>query len=185
VGPDAGPPLCSPDVAAPEVKNVTCTVTIASPGLQEPASKHIPDGTPIQYCTNPPTSGPHSPIWADYKEYQNVVPWPNLVHSEEHGGVLLLYKCDAADPACTAIVEQLRQVAARAPVDPTCETQGRPGTKRIVIAPSTTIPSRVAASAWGAYLTADCVDGPTMDDFVATKGKKGPEDLCFAGQATF
>jgi glycosyltransferase involved in cell wall biosynthesis len=50
------------------------------------------------------------------------------------------------------------------------------------IAPSTTIPTRVAAAAWGAYYTADCVDGPTLDEFVATKGQKGPEDVCAAGQ---
>lgn len=172
--------MCSADLAAPDVRTTTtCTVTVASPAFQEPASKHLPEGSAIPYCTNPPTSGPHYPVWADYAEYTQPVDLPYLVHSEEHGGVLLFYKCD---PACPDIVEALRGVRDRAPADATCESQGRPGLKRIVIAPSTTIPTRVAAAAWGAYQTADCVDGPTFDEFVQKHLGKGTEDLCFAGK---
>jgi hypothetical protein len=166
----------------PETRNVACAVTLSTPGLQQPASKHLPEGTEITYCTNPPTSGPHYPVWADFKEYTQPVPWPYLVHSEEHGGVLLLYKCDQP---CPDVVDQLRAVRDRAAADPTCEAQGRPGQKRIVIAPSSTIPTRVAAAAWAAMYTADCADGPTLDEFVKTKGRNGPEDLCVEGRQTF
>jgi hypothetical protein len=96
--------------------------------------------------------------------------------------VLLLYKCETP---CPDVVEALRAVRDRAAADPTCQGQSRPDVKRIVIAPSTTIPTRVAAAAWGATYTADCVDGPTLDEFVKTKGQNGPENLCFAGRATF
>jgi hypothetical protein len=182
VGADAGPASCAPDIAPPETRQVSCAVTLATPGFQQPASKHEPEGTQITYCSNPPTSGPHYAVWADFKEYDKEVPWPYLVHSEEHGGVLLLYKCETP---CPDVVEALRAVRDRAAADPTCQGQSRPDVKRIVIAPSTTIPTRVAAAAWGATYTADCVDGPTLDEFVKTKGQNGPENLCFAGRATF
>ena len=41
------------------------------------------------YDSNPPSSGPHYPIWADFKEYATPVPDGYLVHAEEHGAVLL------------------------------------------------------------------------------------------------
>lgn len=182
VGADAGPPQCSADVAPPETRQVSCAVTLSTPGLQQPASKHVLAGTSVTYCTNPPTSGPHYAIWADFKEYTAEIPWENLVHSEEHGGVLLLYNCPTG---CPDVVEALRAVRDRAAVDRMCESQGRPGVKRIIIAPSSKIPTKVAAAAWGASYTADCADGPTLDEFVATKSKNPPEDLCYAGQATF
>lgn len=136
----------------------------------------------MTYCTNPPTSGPHYAVWADFLEYEAPVPWPYLVHSEEHGAVLLLYKCETP---CPDVVDALRAVRDRAEADPTCEGLGRKGTKRIVIAPSTTIPTRVAAAAWAASYTADCADPATLDEFVKTKGRNGPEDLCYEGKATF
>lgn len=182
VGPDGGPAACGADIQPPETRNVTCAVTLSTPGLQQPASKHVPEDTEVTYCTNPPTSGPHYAVWADFKEYEAPVPWPYLVHSEEHGAVLLLYKCETP---CPDVVDALRAVRDRAEADATCAAQGRKGTKRIVIAPSPTIPTRVAAAAWAASYTADCADPSTLDEFVKTKGKNGPEDLCYEGKATF
>ena len=65
--------------------------------------------------------------------------------------------------------------------DPSCGA----GVKRIIIAPSSTIPTKVAAAAWAATYTADCVDGPTLDECVKDKGQRGPEDICAAGQPNF
>ncbi|MFO0741705.1 MAG: DUF3105 domain-containing protein [Labilithrix sp.] len=181
-GADAGPPRCSADLAPPEVRAVSCSVTLGTPGFQQPASQHVPPNTAINYCSNPPTSGPHYAVWAEFKDYETEVPWPYLVHSEEHGGVVLLYKCDTP---CPEIVDALKAVRDRAAADPACEQQGRAGQKRIIITPSSTIPTKVAAAAWGATYTGDCVDGPTLDEFVAKKGQNGPENLCFAGQSVF
>jgi uncharacterized protein DUF3105 len=35
----------------------------------------------------PPTSGPHYPIWANWGYYTSEVPYRNLVHNLEHGGI--------------------------------------------------------------------------------------------------
>ena len=137
---------------------------------------------PVTYGSNPPASGMHYPFWGRWGEHVDALPRGNYVHNLEHGGVVLLYKCDTP---CPEIVDALKAVRDRAAADPACEQQGRAGQKRIIITPSSTIPTKVAAAAWGATYTGDCVDGPTLDEFVAKKGQNGPENLCFAGQSVF
>jgi hypothetical protein len=171
---DAGPVVC-PNVPAPQKPAAACDVQIASPPV--PSYTHVPEGTQITYCTNPPSGGSHYPIWADFQEYTKPVDWPYLVHSMEHGAVVLLYKCDAQ--GCPAILDAFHKVRDEAPADPLCAQ----GTKRIVIAPSPTIPTAVAAAAWGKTYTAPCVDLPTLSAFVRDNYGKGPEDLCAPGRS--
>lgn len=172
---DAAPPVCAANTVPPDVRNVSCAVTIQKHALQQPAEQHLPETTTIAYCSNPPTSGPHYPVWTTFSEFQQPVEWPYLVHSEEHGAVLLLYKCGPEAP-CPEIVDELRKVKERAPAD--CG-----GAKRVIIAPDPALTTKVAAAAYGVSLTADCADGPTLDEFVKTYIGKGPEDVCVPGKA--
>ncbi len=170
---EAAAPVCA-QAPAPEKRATACEVTIESPPLA--SVRHVPEGTPIAYCSNPPSSGDHYPVWAAFQEYTAPVDWPYLVHSMEHGAVVLLYKCDSS--GCPPLVEQLRRVRDNAAPDPLCE----PGTKRIIIAPSPTIRTMVAAAAWGKTYQADCVDLPTLEAFVRDNYAKGPEDICAPGR---
>jgi hypothetical protein len=43
------------------------------------------------YNTSPPTSGPHSPQFAQNRVYDTPVPKEQLVHSMEHGAVVVWY----------------------------------------------------------------------------------------------
>lgn len=166
---------CTPPTA-PTTVQAACTITLDTRPVQSPPQLHLPVGTAIDYCTNPPSGGAHYPIWANFGEITHPIPWPYLVHNEEHGAILLLYNCPQG---CDDIVDQLRQVVTRAPADPICAA----GVKRFVIAPATDIPSKVAAAAWGNTLTSDCVDAPTFDAFVAAHYGNGPEIICAEGQA--
>ena len=56
---------------------------------------HVPSGTQISYGTNPPTSGSHFPTWADPGFYETAKGRSNLVHSLEHGMIVIFY--DAPD----------------------------------------------------------------------------------------
>lgn len=172
---DGGAQVCATP-PAPQKPTASCEVTIATPPI-EPVL-HVPEGTLITYCSNPPSSGRHYPIWAAFQEYSAPVEWPYLVHSMEHGAVLLLYKCDAA--GCPDVVDQLRKIRDDAPIDPLCEGQGT--ARRIIIAPSTTIDTEVAAAAWGATYRAPCVDTPTLATFVRDHYAKGPENFCTPGR---
>jgi hypothetical protein len=46
---------------------------------------------PLCYNTSPPTSGPHSPQFAQNRVYDAPVPKEQLVHSMEHGAVVVWY----------------------------------------------------------------------------------------------
>ena len=179
-GPDAGTsgdasaPVCA-ETPAPEKPSASCEVTIESPPIS--GNQHLSEGTQITYCSNPPSSGPHYPVWAAFQEYSAPVEWPYLVHSLEHGAIVLLYKCEQA---CPEIVDQLKAVRDNAAADPLCAAYG--GGKRIIIAPSTTIATPVAAAAWGKTYQAACVDMPTLEAFARDNYAKGPEDLCIAGR---
>lgn len=172
---DASAPVCA-EMPPPEKPAAACNVTIESPPIA--GNKHLPEGTAITYCTTPPSSGDHYGNWASFQEYSAPIEWPYLVHSMEHGAVVLLYKCDP--PGCPDVVEQLRKVRDNAAADPVCLRSG--GTKRFIIAPSTTITTKVAAAAWGKTYQADCVDMPTLETFARDNYAKGPEDLCIPGR---
>ncbi|MBX3209673.1 MAG: DUF3105 domain-containing protein [Labilithrix sp.] len=170
---EAAAPVCG-EIGAPEKPAASCEVTIESPPIA--GVRHVPEGTPLTYCSNPPSSGDHYAVWAAFQQYSAPVDWPYLVHSMEHGGVVLLYKCDP--PGCPEIVDALVKVRDEAAADAICTD----GSKRIIIAPSPTIPTKVAAAAWGKTYRADCVDAPTLSAFVGENVGKGPENLCAPGR---
>jgi hypothetical protein len=168
-------PVCA-QAPASQKPAASCDVTIDLPPVRT-SIRHLPEGTKITYCSNPPASGDHYPVWAAFQEYDRPIDWPYLVHSMEHGAVLLLYKCDGA---CPDVVEALRKVRDEAAADPLCADQPTP--KRIIIVPSPTLDTKVAAAAWDATYKAPCVDAPTLAAFVRDHYAKGPEDFCFPGR---
>jgi hypothetical protein len=52
---------------------------------------------PLCYTSNPPTSGPHAGVVAAFQVYENPVPKENLIHSMEHGGVIVWYNTTNQD----------------------------------------------------------------------------------------
>jgi hypothetical protein len=186
--PDAAPPDAPPVEAstfdAAPLDGGVCDVRIdAIPIL---ASPHVADGTPVVYDSNPPSSGPHYNEWANFQEFAHPVDDRNLVHSLEHGAVLLLYNCDAdagggldGGAACDEVVTALRAVRDAFPDDPLCDPAIR---VRIIIAPRPANDVAVAAAAWGNVYRADCVDSASLTAFVTEHYAKGPENFCAPGQ---
>jgi hypothetical protein len=155
--------------------DASCPVTIDNPAI--PAAQHLPEGTAIDYATNPPAGGPHYPVWATWGVHMNPVPRPYYVHNLEHGGVVLLYKC--TDSAMCASAEAfLKSVMDAVQTDSTCQPPVR---VRVVITRDDAIPTPFAASAWGWTYVSDCPDMPSLLDFVRTHYAHGPEDLCADG----
>ncbi len=50
---------------------------------------HQPVGTPLRFRTDPPVAGDHWPVWADPGRYAQAVPNEALVHSLEHGHIVI------------------------------------------------------------------------------------------------
>lgn len=140
------------------------------------SGEHVPMETIIEWTNNPPTSGPHYPLWAAWDRHYPELPRGHYVHNAEHGGVVLLYRCDAS---CPDVVDALLAIARDMPADPTCTS---PVTKRVIVTSDPLLPDgvQVAAVAWNHAYTASCVDA-YLETFVREHYRKAPEDFCIDG----
>lgn len=154
----------------------TCDVTTAT----EPADSrvHRDACSTIDYPFIPPASGDHYGIWASYQTYAAPVPWGFLVHSMEHGAVVLVY--DPASPIAADVQAAFAAVIAAHGVDPVCRDQSWPS--RFVVAPAHDLATPLAALAWEHTYEADCIDMPSLAAFVEAHYAHAPEDLCGPGQ---
>lgn len=68
------------------------------PGEAVPAMgrDHVTDIYGVVYNSNPPTSGPHFPVWAKAGVYDRLISDGYLIHSMEHGYVIIWYDCSKA-----------------------------------------------------------------------------------------
>lgn len=166
VGPQAIP---RPDAACPFAITPVTHVPVV----------HLDPGTPIDWSSNPPATGPHFNVWARWnRSYSN----PPLergywVHNLEHGGVALLYNCPDGCPEEVAAFEEMMQDF---PEDPDCMPPVR---NRMLVTSDPLLPAdvRFAASAWGFTYTAGCFDAPSLMSFIQAHHGRGPEDVCFDG----
>lgn len=56
--------------------------------------EHVTDIYGVKYNSNPPTSGPHFPIWAKRGLYDRLISDGYLIHSLEHGYIVISYNCE-------------------------------------------------------------------------------------------
>jgi len=61
--------------------------------LKELGRNHITDIAGQQYNSNPPTSGSHFPLWAKRGVYATPLSDGYLIHSLEHGYIIISYNC--------------------------------------------------------------------------------------------
>lgn len=55
---------------------------------------HVPEGSKVDYKFSPPTSGDHYPSWISKGFYDTPRLDGNLVHSLEHGYIIIWYDCE-------------------------------------------------------------------------------------------
>jgi hypothetical protein len=141
------------------------------PGIDAPpleGAMHVVEPTPVTYAANPPSSGPHWPMWQEpWGAYPAELPRERWVHNLEHGGVVLLYNCPAG---CTDVVTALTALRDATPPD-------RFNEQRLLITPDSVMPHRVAAVAWGWRWQGDAVDGATLRCFIDARYDRAPESI--------
>lgn len=62
--------------------------------VEDKGRDHVDDISGVQYSSNPPTSGPHFPVWAKPGVYDRLISDGYLLHSMEHGYIVIWYNCD-------------------------------------------------------------------------------------------
>lgn len=150
-----------------------CTVVT----YREPAISrdHLEVCSPVEYPSHPPAGGDHYAVWAAYGTYDAPVPWGFLVHSMEHGGVVLAHHCDGGCPEVLDAYAQL--IDARD--DPGC--RDLTPMNRFVVAPDPGLEWPIAVVAWEHVYLATCLDVPSLTAFVDAHYDHGPEALCAPG----
>lgn len=152
-----------------------CDIVIDTPPLLPAA--HVILNTPVTYSSNPPSSGPHYPVWAAYRAYTTPIDRRYYVHDLEHGAIVFVYKCADAN-GCPDVVRGLQAAADAIPDDPLCSAPVR---VRTVITPDPLLDVPIAAAAWGWTYKAQCLDAPSLAGFARAHYAQGPENLCGDG----
>lgn len=141
------------------------------PGLQFPnqGRDHVKEEewSKFAYNSNPPTSGPHDSVWTTAGVYDIVPGDGHLVHSLEHGYIIISYNCNNGQPLsqqdCDALKKQLSDLA---------------NAKRLwklVVVPRPTLDSRIALSAWTYLEKLDGFDKDKIATFIDAHRDHGPE----------
>ncbi|MEK7526132.1 MAG: DUF3105 domain-containing protein [Patescibacteria group bacterium] len=69
--------------------------------------EHVTDIYGKSYSSNPPTSGPHFPVWAKKGIYDRLLSDGYLIHSLEHGYIIISYNCSFNPQTNTFVKEVL------------------------------------------------------------------------------
>lgn len=72
----------------------SATKPLSGDMLPDLGQEHVTDITGIEYNSNPPTSGKHFPVWAKKGVYDRVLSDGYLIHSLEHGYIVVSYNCE-------------------------------------------------------------------------------------------
>jgi hypothetical protein len=171
-------PIPPPDPAVCSEPEGSCGTFRCDPPLEE--AKHAALCEPLAFTSNPPTSGPHYPIWGLFKTYAQPLARGFYLHDAEHSGIVLLYNCDRLAPGedCDALVESIGAYVSEAPQDPKCV---EPTRHRLIVTPDPQLDVPFAAVAWGHSLKAQCFDRAAVEAFVADYYGKNYEDFCSGG----
>ena len=136
----------------------------ALPGeaMPDEGAAHVPEGQPVVYNTNPPTSGNHWASTAAWGIYNEPPPDEQLVHNLEHGGIIVSYHPEQIDDnTLNQLRRQVRRLSRRNP--------------RIILTPRESLSVPIALTAWGFLKELDSYDPDRIDNFYDVHIAQGPE----------
>ncbi|MBI2039542.1 DUF3105 domain-containing protein [Candidatus Microgenomates bacterium] len=163
--------------------------------------KHVPVGTKVDYNSNPPTSGDHYADWVRSGVYDIPRDDGYLIHSLEHGYVIMSYNCARKETSnkrqVTSIVyahgtEEEASSGAEATssselsaafksedchklVDQLISIYEKKGKTRLIVTPRPELDARIALTAWNYIDKFDAFDGDRIEKFIDTHLNQGPE----------
>lgn len=161
--------------------------------------EHVPDGTTVEYNSNPPTSGPHYAAWTRAGVYEKPVSDGHLVHSLEHGYVIISYNCkkefsifkfqfskvyaheealdtniDATESAELAGSEW-QSAQCKDLVEKLKTIYEKKGKRKLIVIPRPSLDSLIALTAWTRIDKMDSFDQKRIEAFIDAWRDRGPE----------
>ena len=153
---------------------------------------HVEISTEVSYKTNPPTSGKHYSDWIRAGIYDEPKDDRNLVHSLEHGYVIISYNCDkkgtvyahgiedeasssSTEATSSALPTSFTSEDCHKLVDQLISIYEKKGKKKIIVVPRPNLDSRIALSAWTYLDKFDTFDQVRIEKFIDAHRDQGPE----------
>jgi len=130
-------------------------------------NQHVPPATNGIHGLYPPTSGPHWPTPAAWRGYDQPVPPEAWVHNLEHGGIVILYRCDTP---CPELLEKLAGLFDTFP-------KSKYGHVKLLVAPDPKLKTRLAILAWTWLDELEIFDYDRLLRFYVAHVDRGPEDV--------
>ncbi|MEA2645898.1 MAG: hypothetical protein QOE92_981 [Chloroflexota bacterium] len=157
--------------------NPNAKVTDPMP-IPEEGHDHVPDGSPIQYQHQPPSSGNHYSSagaprpWGPYKDE---VPPGAFVHNLEHGGIVVAYRCSGAE--CDDMYKQVQDVFSKLTPHPAPTTNPTTNEVKFISTPYQQMEPKVALLAWDTEQDLSSIDFGLINDFYEKYRDHGREDV--------
>jgi len=145
----------------------------------------------FQYNSNPPTSGPHDPDWIRPGVYDTAQDKYKLIHSLEHGYVVVHYNCAIAlSPQPSALSVSAHEDEGDLDGDSTPSASFKADCslaqvladwgkkmelKKLIVQVNPTVDKPIVLVAWGRILKMDSFDEKLAEKFVKAFRNKGPE----------
>lgn len=174
-----------------------------TPGRAVPqlSREHIKDTDPNPtYNSNPPSSGPHSEVWTPSGFYETEKSDRNLLHSLEHGYVIVSYNCQVKERASGIKYQGAEVWAHGEEMAPEASAAAGPASAaitadeachrlrdslkdlvkeykewKIIAVPRSTLDTRIALTAWGRIDKFNNFDRSRIDSFIKAFRDRGPE----------
>jgi hypothetical protein len=134
--------------------------------VPDEGNAHVDEGQPITYQVYPPVSGTHYGSTAEYGFSDVEIAEGKLVHSLEHGAIVIYYKPEVGD----AVKQQLKEAFATLPA-------GKYGKVKLVITPYSKMSTPIAIAAWDRLFQMSEYNYDEIQTFYSTWVDKGPEDV--------
>ena len=142
--------------------------------------EHIEIGKEVKYNSNPPTSGSHYVEWIKAGVYETPKDDRNLVHSLEHGYVIMHYKCQGASMEAS---QSASIASSSAQLDSSCrEKKGQleevfnsKEQRKLIVVPRSDLDTNFALTAWTYIDKLDDFDRARIEKFIDAHLNQGPE----------
>lgn len=180
------------------IKNEMTPKVMVGEKITDLGRGHAPIGTEVKYNSNPPTSGPHYEDWVKAGVYSEVKDDRNLVHSLEHGYIVISYNCSfkkssslvqtvyahgieeegSSTPQATisaTLSEDFRSGECHKLVDNLISVYEAKGKRKLVIVPRPSLDAKIALTAWDYLDKFNDFDKNRIERFIDSHFDLGPE----------
>lgn len=136
---------------------------------------HVSIGEKVDYNSNPPTSGKHYGEWIRLGVYNEPKDDRNLVHSLEHGYIILHYKCSdkSGSPEATESAELSQECKDRR--DQLAKIYEKKSKGKLIVVPRQDLETNFALTAWTYVDKFDEFDSSRIERFIDAHRDMGPE----------